>query len=99
VGTADLSRAVSCRIASGGLSCDGDLTAPMFSGDMIQLKLRKSSPSRGWTVDESTRDIHWNGQSRKFSFRGGSRDSPQIWAESCPHGHFPTHGTAKAYFA
>jgi hypothetical protein len=99
IGTGDLSKAVACTITGGALSCDGGVTAPMYTGDMVQLKLHKSTPSKGWTVDDTNKEIHWNGRSRKFSFRGLNKESPQIWAESCPHGHFPTHGSAKAYYA
>ncbi|KAF2422448.1 hypothetical protein EJ08DRAFT_682664 [Tothia fuscella] len=101
MGTANKAEGVSCTIVDKSLSCDGK-TAPKFGGDMIQLKLQ-AGKSQGWSLGDTTpgakaAPISWvpsAGPSKKFSFRSGD----EIWAESCPHGHFPLHGTASAYLA
>ncbi|KAF2663941.1 hypothetical protein BT63DRAFT_461058 [Microthyrium microscopicum] len=80
--------AATCTIDAGYLSCDGK-GGPTFTGDMTEMKLVAGKGSKGWT--ETGGKIGWNG--KNFSIRKGTS---KIWAESCPHGHFPDHGTATA---
>jgi len=57
-----------------------------------------SGGSSGWSIDAND-NIKWSAKSGvRFSIGfGGSND---VWAETCPdaHGHFTSHGTAKAVY-
>jgi len=80
--------AVSCSISGGYLACDGK-GGPSFHGDMTPMVLVSGKGSSGWSLNGDA--INWN--DKKFSIYKGTN---KIYAESCPHGHFPDHGTAKA---